>query len=145
MADGRLYNYAMKAFGLQDMAYAKAFIRKALTEGVDDDDSFANKLTDPRYSDFVETFNFARHGAATTVFDRTRQGTVDRYLRQTLEEDAGKHERRRAAGALFRAQGVRDRPVPSASWPIAPCSRWCRPRLACRPRCLCRISTSRPS
>jgi hypothetical protein len=89
MADGRLYSYAMKAFGLQDMAYAKAFIRKALAEGVDNKDSFANKLADSRYADLVETFNFARHGAATTIFDRTRQGTVDRYLRQTLEEDAG--------------------------------------------------------
>ena len=89
MADRRLYNYAMKAFGLQDMAYAKAFIRKALAGGVDDADSFANKLADPRYKDMVATFNFARHGALTTVFERTRQGTVDRYMRQTLEEDAG--------------------------------------------------------
>ena len=89
MADRRLYNYAMKAFGLQDMAYAKAFIRKTLTEGVDDPDSFANKLSDSRYKEMVATFNFARHGASTTIFERTRQGTVDRYLRQTLEEDAG--------------------------------------------------------
>lgn len=89
MADKRLYNYAMKAFGLQDMAYAKAFIRKALAGGVDDPDSFANKLADPRYKEMVATFNFARHGALTTVFERTRQGTVDRYMRQTLEEDAG--------------------------------------------------------
>lgn len=89
MADRRLYNYVMKAFGLQDMAYAKAFIRKALAGGVDDADSFANKLSDPRYKDMVATFNFARHGALTTVFERTRQGTVDRYMRQTLEEDAG--------------------------------------------------------
>ena len=28
MKDTRLYNYAMKAFGLDDMAYAKAFMRK---------------------------------------------------------------------------------------------------------------------
>ena len=29
-ADSRLYNYAMKAHGLEDMAYAKAFMRKVL-------------------------------------------------------------------------------------------------------------------
>ena len=89
MADDRLYRYAMKAHGLEDMAYAKAFIAKALREGIDDRDSFANKLSDKRYRDFVETFNFARHGKLATTFTRTQQGTVDKYIRQTLEENAG--------------------------------------------------------
>lgn len=87
--DRRLFNYAMKAFGLADMAYAKAFMVKALKEGVDADDALANRLVDPRYKEFVETFNFARHGDKATIFEKTRQGTVDRYLRQTIEEDAG--------------------------------------------------------
>ena len=90
LADRRLYAYAMKAFGLADMTYATAFIRKALEGGIDDDDSFANRLQDPRYREFVETFNFVRHKAATTVFDRAQSGTIDRYLRQTLEEEAGR-------------------------------------------------------
>jgi hypothetical protein len=89
LADDRLFAYAMKAFGLGEMAYAKAFMRKVLTEGTSSPDSFANKLTDKRYREFAETFDFAQFGAATTIFDSTRQGTVDRYLRQTLEEDAG--------------------------------------------------------
>jgi hypothetical protein len=89
LADDRLFNYAMKAHGLEDMAYAKAFMRKALEEGLEERDTFANRLTDSRYKNFVETFNFVRHGENTTVFDRTQQGTVDKYLRQTLEEDAG--------------------------------------------------------
>src|SRR5260221_14696157 len=79
----------MKASGMEDMTYAKAFMRKVLTEGTDDPKSFANTLTDPRYKTFAETFNFARSDATTTIFDRTRQGTVDGYVRQTLEEDAG--------------------------------------------------------
>jgi hypothetical protein len=90
LADDRLFAYAMKAFGLGEMAYAKAFIRKVLTEGTSSPDSFANKLTDKRYREFAETFDFAQFGAATTIFDSTRQGTVDRYLRQALEEDAGR-------------------------------------------------------
>ncbi len=90
MADDRLYQYALKAHGLSDMAYAKAFIRKALEEGIETPDAFANKLTDGRYKDFVSTFNFVRQGENTTIFEKARQGTVDRYLRQTLEEDAGR-------------------------------------------------------
>jgi hypothetical protein len=88
-ADDRLYRYAMKAFGLSDMAYAKAFIRKVLEEGSDKTSALANRLADPRYREFAEVFNFARYGEATTSFGRTQQGTVDRYVRQTLEEDAG--------------------------------------------------------
>jgi hypothetical protein len=89
LANDRLFSFAMKAFGLADMTYAKAFMRKVLEGGTDDPQSFANTLSDPRYRDFADVFNFVRHGTATTVFDTVQQGTVDRYLRQTLEEDAG--------------------------------------------------------
>ena len=89
VADDRLFRYAMKAHGLADMAYAKAFMVKALEGGIEEKDSFANKLTDKRYAAFVETFNFARHGETATTFTKAQQGTVDKYLRQTLEEDAG--------------------------------------------------------
>lgn len=90
MANDRVYRYAMKAFGLEDMGYAKAYMRKVLTEGIDQPDSFANQLSDSRFKEFVTTFNFARHGAATTAFGRTQQETVDRYVQQTLEVDAGR-------------------------------------------------------
>ena len=88
-ADSRLYNYAMKAHGLEDMAYAKAFMRKVLSEGVDSDDAFANKLSDSRYKELVESLNFARHGEAATSFDASQKGVVDKYNRQTLEVNAG--------------------------------------------------------
>lgn len=89
LSNDRLYKYAMKASGLNDMAYAKAFMRKVLEGGIDDPKSFANSLADKRYQKFAETFNFARYNSATTSFERTQQGTVDNYVRQTLEEDAG--------------------------------------------------------
>jgi hypothetical protein len=90
VADERLFRFAMKAHGLADMAYAKAFMVKAMEEGIDDKESFANKLTDKRYKEFVDTFNFARYGEETTSFHSSTTGAVEKYLRQTLEEDAGK-------------------------------------------------------
>src|SRR5690606_30405707 len=51
VSNTRLFKYAMKAFGLQDMDYAKAFMKKALEGGVKDADSFANKLSDKRYAE----------------------------------------------------------------------------------------------
>jgi hypothetical protein len=88
--DTRLFNYAMKAYGLGDMAYAKAFMVKALKEGVEADDSFANKLSDKRYADFVKAFNFEAYGDTATLYPAAQQDTVDKYMRQTLEENAGK-------------------------------------------------------
>lgn len=92
LGDYRLYSYAMKAFGLEDMTYAKAFMRKVLTEGVDDTKSFANRLSDKRYKEFATAFNFARYGELATSFEAAKQGTVDKHIRQTLELTAGEDD-----------------------------------------------------
>ena len=78
--NARLFNYAMKAFNLQDMAYAKAFMLKALKEGVSDPQSFANKLTDKRYAEFVRTFDFVEHGDKATIYNKARDATIDNYI-----------------------------------------------------------------
>ena len=80
--DYRLFNYAMKAYGLGDMAYAKAFMVKALKEGVSDPDSFANKLTDKRYAEFVKAFDFSKLGDSATVYNPAQQGVVQNYAMQ---------------------------------------------------------------
>ncbi|MCB1503838.1 MAG: DUF1217 domain-containing protein [Hyphomicrobiaceae bacterium] len=89
MADDRIYQFAMRAHGLDDMIYAKAFMRKVLSEGIDATGSFANSLADARFRDFAETFNFARYGSTATTFTRTQRGTVDNYVRQALEVEQG--------------------------------------------------------
>ncbi|WP_136616784.1 MULTISPECIES: DUF1217 domain-containing protein [Mesorhizobium] len=78
----RLFKYAMKAYGLEDMDYAKAFMVKALKEGVSDPNSFANKLTDKRYAEFVSAFNFAANGANTTVYNKAQQLVTSNYALQ---------------------------------------------------------------
>ncbi|WFU68462.1 DUF1217 domain-containing protein [Bradyrhizobium sp. CB2312] len=65
MKDYRLYHYAMKAYGLEDMAYAKAFMKKVLESDLNDSKSFVNKLVDKRYREFAAAFSF--NGAATPV------------------------------------------------------------------------------
>ena len=62
--DYQLYSFAMKAHGLEEMTYAKAFMRKVLESDLADANSFANKLTDPRYRDFASAFSFT---ASTAV------------------------------------------------------------------------------
>lgn len=89
IGDYRLFSYAMKAHGLTDMTYAKAFMRKVLTEGISSSSSFANKLVDTRYREFAATFNFASLGEYATSTKNAQTGTVEKYVRQSLEEDAG--------------------------------------------------------
>jgi hypothetical protein len=60
LGDYRLYAYAMKAHGLEDMTYAKAFMRKVLESDLSDDNSYANMLTDERYSNFARAFSFSQ-------------------------------------------------------------------------------------
>ncbi|MCC8940530.1 DUF1217 domain-containing protein [Bradyrhizobium sp. Arg68] len=85
----RLFSYAMKAYGLSDMTYAKAFMRKVLTEGVTNTNSFANKLSDPRYREFAKAFNFAALGPKATQTTAAQTGTATNYVQQVMEQDAG--------------------------------------------------------
>lgn len=89
VADRRLMSVALNAFGIGDMVYAKAFVKKLLTEGTDDPDAFANRLADQRYLAFARTFDFKRYGEATTAFGAAQKGIVDGYIRQNLETQAG--------------------------------------------------------
>ncbi|HTV71660.1 MAG TPA: DUF1217 domain-containing protein [Rhizobiaceae bacterium] len=78
----RLFRYAMKAHGLEDMTYAKAFMIKALKEGITSQDSFANKLTDKRYAEFVATYNFARYGENATSYNRAQMDVPSNFRTQ---------------------------------------------------------------
>lgn len=71
MKDYRLYHYAMKAYGLEDMAYAKAFMKKVLESDLSDPKSFVNKLVDKRYQEFAAAFSF--NGGATPVAQSENQ------------------------------------------------------------------------
>ena len=58
LGDYKLYSSARKAYGLDDMIYAKAFMKKVLQSDLTDGNSFANKLSDSRYKQFAAAFNF---------------------------------------------------------------------------------------
>ena len=81
----RLFKYAMKAYGLEDMAYAKAFMVKALKEGMADPDSFANKLTDKRYADFVTDFQLRGSRRPATVYNKAQHEVTKNYAIQASD------------------------------------------------------------
>ena len=59
----RLFKFAMKAYGLEDMAYAKGLIKKMLQEGISSTTSMANKMSNPLYKEFAKAFDFASKGS----------------------------------------------------------------------------------
>ena len=59
----RLFSYAMESYGLSDMTYAKAFMKKVLTSDLSNPNSYANQLSDPRFKTFAEAFSFSTTGA----------------------------------------------------------------------------------
>ncbi|HET6390029.1 DUF1217 domain-containing protein [Hyphomicrobium sp.] len=66
LKDSRLFTYATTAYGLSDMAYAKAFMKKVLTSDLSDPKSFVNKLTDTRFVEFAKAYQFSPDGKLAT-------------------------------------------------------------------------------
>ena len=85
----RLFSYAMKAYGLEDMDYAKGLITKVLEGGVTSSKALANTLTDPRYKAFAQAFDFAGQGSSVTSSTAVTTGTTAKYVEQSLEDKQG--------------------------------------------------------
>ena len=86
----RLFSYAMKAYGLEDMNYAKGLMTKVLNGGTTSSTALANTLTDKRYLAFAKAFDFAGQGAAATQATAATTGTTTKYVEQSLEDAQGK-------------------------------------------------------
>jgi hypothetical protein len=89
LANKRVLNYALSAYGLDPKTEDPARLRSLLEGGIRDPDSPVNKLGDKRYKAFVAAFNFEQYGEDATTYHASQQPVVDKYMRQTLEEDAG--------------------------------------------------------
>src|SRR5262245_43561 len=91
--DRRLFAYAMKAYGLEDMTYAKAFMRKVLECDVNDSSSFVRQLVDTRYLTFAKAFNFNTDGSVKTGLpfvqhDFQENETVGLYSQHRVNQGA---------------------------------------------------------
>jgi hypothetical protein len=85
----RLFNYAMTAFGLSDMTYAKTLIKKVLEQGTSQSTALANKLNNPKILALAQAYNFAVTGASTTQTTAATTDVVSKYVMQALETNQG--------------------------------------------------------
>jgi hypothetical protein len=97
MKNDRLFSYAMKAYGLEDMTYAKAFMKKVLTSDISTStslkNSFVGKLTDPRFLTFAKAFQFSTDGTVaeqpiTAQNANDQSDLIDLYTQQQINSGA---------------------------------------------------------
>ena len=88
IGNNRLFTFAMKAYGLDEMTYAKSFMKKVLLGEPDQNGRvLADRLQDPRYQAFAAAFNFRSVG-----YDPTLKGTSDDPELQSIINDAELHK-----------------------------------------------------
>ncbi|MBY6241758.1 DUF1217 domain-containing protein [Methylosinus sp. Sm6] len=88
MKDERLFDYAMTAFGLGDMTYAKGMMKKVLEQGVGSG-SLAVTLNNSNIKAFATAFDFVDNGEETTSSATLVDTVTSRYAEQALETDQG--------------------------------------------------------
>jgi hypothetical protein len=88
VADRRLLNVALGAFGLETEIAKKAIIRRVLEQPPADPQSFANRLNDPRWRAFARTFGFASGAPAfsSAAFQRDIEA---RHAERSFEQAVG--------------------------------------------------------
>jgi Protein of unknown function (DUF1217) len=90
--NSRLFNYAMTAFGLSDMTYAKSLIKQVLEQGTSSSTALANKLNNPKILALAQAFNFSANGASTTTTAAATTDVVNNYVMQSLETNEGNQD-----------------------------------------------------
>lgn len=89
LKDRRLFNYAMKAFGLGDRTFAVGMMRKVLEQGVDDSRDLSRTLRNPNIYAFAKAFDYAANGTAVPSEELIKDVT-SRYIEQAMQAEQGK-------------------------------------------------------
>ncbi len=84
VADRRLLQVALGAFGLEGDLDNRFFIQKILSDGTSADDALANKLADKRYREFSEAFGLGpgevrKTGLITNMEEIVRDNVISKF------------------------------------------------------------------
>lgn len=89
VADRRLLNVAVTAYGLEDDINYRAFLEKILSGGTTDADSLVNRLADKQYLKFAAAFGFGDLPVPRTQLSTFADETLALYQRQKFETAVG--------------------------------------------------------
>ncbi len=90
--DRRLLKVALGAFGLEDDLDKRAYVLKALLEGTDVDDSFANRMVDKRYQAFSKAFGYGDQIGARVARSDFAERIIAPYKVQKFEVAVGESD-----------------------------------------------------
>ncbi|WP_264210329.1 DUF1217 domain-containing protein [Leisingera thetidis] len=79
LSNGTLLRKALANAGLEGLENNQFFLQKVLESDLEDPDSFANKLTDPRYAEFSRQFNFGQ----APVYENSIEALVAEFNEHT--------------------------------------------------------------
>jgi hypothetical protein len=92
VSDRRLLSVALGAFGLQDDINNRYFIQKVLDEGTTNDDSLANRFSDPRYREMSEAFGFGPDEYLKAGEPEFTAAIISRFQANSFEVAAGEQD-----------------------------------------------------
>lgn len=87
--DRRLLKVALGAFGLEGDLDKRAYVLKALVEGTDADDSFANRMVDKRYQELSKAFGYGNQFGARVALSDFAESIITPYKVQKFEVAVG--------------------------------------------------------
>ena len=99
--DRRLLKVALGAFGLEDDLNKGAYVLKALVEGTDADDSFANRMVDKRYQEFSKAFGYGNELGASVGRSDFAQSIIAPYKVQKFEVAVGEADESMRLAMVF--------------------------------------------
>ncbi|WP_042690056.1 DUF1217 domain-containing protein [Azospirillum sp. B506] len=88
MKDDKLYRFVLDAFDLGSQAKSRGLIRKVLEEGVSDQSSTANRMSDTKFREMAKVLGFAENNGENLKTPAVVQAIVDRYVAVTLEVES---------------------------------------------------------
>lgn len=107
LKDRRLFNYALRAFGLGDRTQAIGMMRRVLEQGVDKSNALARTLNDRRILEFAKAFDFAGKGAASLAAPASINDVVSRYIDDAMRSSQGQQNAGVELALYFRENAPR--------------------------------------
>ncbi|HBS48793.1 MAG TPA: flagellar protein [Rhodobacteraceae bacterium] len=92
VADRRLLNVALRAFGLGEDINNRAFIQRILEDGTASPNALANRLTDSRYKALSDAFGFGPEAIPRTQFTALMEEVVDKYWTRSFQAAVGEQD-----------------------------------------------------
>jgi hypothetical protein len=86
----KLMRFALSAYGLDADISSLGRIKKVMTSDLSDENSLANRMTDPRYQELAKAFDFQKSGTAKLGNASFLEEVAQKYIQAEFEKSIGR-------------------------------------------------------